>query len=93
MKNRFISGIVSIALFLIPITAHANNNVTFDGKMLDNRVYLPTRKTGEQLGAKICWNQKTKTASIQQYGDQLVDKVGPYVKILDGREFMFNFVN
>lgn len=71
MKNRFVSGIVSIALFLSPITAHANNHVTFDGKMLDNRVYLPTRKTGEQL----------------------VARVGPYVKILDGREFMFNFVN
>lgn len=56
--------------------------------MLDNRVYVPIRENGEQLGAKISWNQKTKTASIQKDGDQLVAKVGPYVKILDGRVYV-----
>lgn len=88
MKNKLISGIISTALILSPIAAHANHYVTVDGKMLDNRVYVPIRETGEQLGAKISWNQKTKTAVIQKDGNQLVAKVGPYVKILDGRVYV-----
>ncbi|MGO4106562.1 stalk domain-containing protein [Paenibacillus sp. YAF4_2] len=45
--------------------------------MVAGRVFVPIRETGEQLGAKISWNQKTKTASIEKDGNKLVAKVGP----------------
>lgn len=36
--------------------------------MLDNRVNLPTRETGELLGAKICWNQKKDNFHLEIRG-------------------------
>lgn len=87
MKSKIISGIVSTVLLLSPMVAHADNHVTVDGKMVAGRIFVPIRETGEQLGAKISWNSKTKTASIEKDGNKLVAKVGPYVKIFDGRVY------
>lgn len=35
-----------------------------DGKMIDNVTYVPLRAVGEALGAKIGWDNETKTATI-----------------------------
>ncbi|MNW48700.1 N-acetylmuramoyl-L-alanine amidase CwlA precursor [compost metagenome] len=35
-----------------------------DGFILDGRVYVPLRAVGEALGAKVAWDNKTKTATL-----------------------------
>lgn len=41
-----------------------DGNKIKDGKLVDGVTYVPLRAVGEALGAKIGWNNKTKTATI-----------------------------
>lgn len=51
---------VSGAMAVIEI----NGKKVAEGPLINGTVFAPVRAVGEALGAKIGWNQKTKTASI-----------------------------
>lgn len=88
MKNKIISGILLTGLLLSPNTAHAAIIPLDGGKLVDGRVFVPIREAGVKLGANISWNSKTKTASLEKDGNKLIAKVGPFVKIFDGRAYV-----
>ncbi|MNP23670.1 Peptidoglycan L-alanyl-D-glutamate endopeptidase CwlK precursor [compost metagenome] len=43
---------------------YVNGEKIEDGFILDGRAYVPLRAVGEALGAKVAWDNKTKTATI-----------------------------
>ncbi|MNM25400.1 N-acetylmuramoyl-L-alanine amidase CwlA precursor [compost metagenome] len=43
---------------------YVNDAKIEDGFILEGRVYVPLRSVGEALGAKVGWNNDTKTATI-----------------------------
>ncbi|MNP14677.1 hypothetical protein D3C76_1070110 [compost metagenome] len=43
---------------------YVNDAKMEDGFILDGRVYVPLRAVGEALGAKVGWDNKTKTARL-----------------------------
>lgn len=43
---------------------YVNDKRIEDGFILEGRVYVPLRAVGEALGAKVSWNNNTKTATI-----------------------------
>lgn len=43
---------------------YVNGKKIEDGFILDGRVYIPLRAVGEALGAKVAWDNKTKTATV-----------------------------
>ncbi|MGF7049176.1 lysozyme [Paenibacillus sp. DS2015] len=45
---------------------YVNGSKIEDGFILDGRAYVPLRAVGEALGAKVGWDNKSKTASIDK---------------------------
>ncbi|CAM4462907.1 hypothetical protein FHS16_003100 [Paenibacillus endophyticus] len=88
MRNIIISGILATGLLLSPISAHAAITKLDGGKLIAGRVFVPIRETGVTLGAKINWDSKTKTASLEKDEKKLIAKVGPFVKLIDGRVYV-----
>ncbi|MNW57222.1 N-acetylmuramoyl-L-alanine amidase CwlA precursor [compost metagenome] len=43
---------------------YVNGEKVEDGFILDGRAYVPLRSVGEALGAKVAWDNNTKTATI-----------------------------
>lgn len=46
------------------VNVTVNGKQIKDGKLVDGITYVPLRSVGEAIGAKIGWDNKTKTASI-----------------------------
>lgn len=88
LRSKFLIGLVSSALLLSPLTAHANNYISLNGKLVDGRIYMPLRAAGDEMKANVNWDQKTKTATLTKDGITLKAKVGPFVKLFDGRVYV-----
>lgn len=88
MKNKIIAGVVSTALLLSPMAAHANETVSLKGKLVDGRVFMPLRAAGDGIGAVTNWNQKTQTATVKKDGKVLEVKLGEFVKLFDNRVYI-----
>ncbi|WP_458123992.1 stalk domain-containing protein [Paenibacillus sp. Z3-2] len=88
MKNKIIAGLLSTALLLNPLAAHADEAVHLNGKLVDGRVFMPLRAAGDQIGAVTTWNQKTKAATVKKDGKVLEVKLGEYVKMFDNRVYV-----
>ncbi|MNP12092.1 hypothetical protein D3C76_1043120 [compost metagenome] len=46
------------------VTVIVNGKKVNDVKLIDNVTYVPLRIMSEELGAKVDWNNDTKTATI-----------------------------
>ncbi|WP_054024921.1 copper amine oxidase N-terminal domain-containing protein [Bacillus sp. FJAT-28004] len=88
LRNKLIFGLVSTALLLSPIAAHANEPVRLDGKMVDGRVFMPLRAAGDGIGAETTWNQKSQTATVKKDGKILQAKLGQFVKLFNNRVYI-----
>ncbi|MFC5471116.1 copper amine oxidase N-terminal domain-containing protein [Cohnella suwonensis] len=93
MRMKILAGLIGAALMLSPtISAYA---AEVQGKMVDDRIYVPLRYAADQIKAQVSWDNKTKTATMTKDDKQLIAKVGgPFVKVFHGRVYVqFREVN
>lgn len=53
----------------------------------DGRVYLPLRAIAEALGGQVAWDEASKTAIVDQGGQQIRMTIGKQSYQIDGREY------
>ncbi|WP_336775515.1 copper amine oxidase N-terminal domain-containing protein [Paenibacillus sp. MMO-58] len=91
-KMKILAGLTGISLLLNPIATYAEDAgiplTVLDGKLVSGRVFMPLRAAGDAIGAKIGWNQKTQTATVEKDGTVFVAKVGPFVKLFNNRVYV-----
>lgn len=89
MKKTVLVSLIGAALMVGPVSSYAANEaVGLNGILSEGRLYAPLRATGEYFGAKINWNQKSKTASLTQDGKTFNATVGDGVLLEDGTVYV-----
>ncbi|GLX71287.1 copper amine oxidase N-terminal domain-containing protein [Paenibacillus glycanilyticus] len=92
MKKTVLVGLMSAALMVGPVSSYAANDdvatLSLKGILSEGRLYAPLRVTGEKLGAKISWNQKTNTASLNKDGQTFTAIVGNGALLISGKVYV-----
>ncbi|WP_201005921.1 stalk domain-containing protein [Paenibacillus glycanilyticus] len=88
MKKTVLVSLMSAALMVGPVSSYADKAAGLNGILSGGRLYAPLRTTGVYFGAKINWNQNTKTASLTQDGKTFNANVGDGVLLKDGTVYV-----
>lgn len=95
MKKKLGLLVLSLMMAAIPVQAKENIMVTVDNQIVkfpdaqpfmdsSNRTLVPIRFVSEELGAKVDWNEKTKTVSINQKDKVVEMQIGSKTIKVDG---------
>ena len=95
MKKKLGLLVLSLMMVAIPVQAKENIMVTVDNQIVkfpdaqpfmdsSNRTLVPIRFVSEELGAKVDWNEKTKTVSINQKDKVVEMQIGSKTIKVDG---------
>lgn len=96
MKKKLGFLVLGIVMAATPLQAKTNVMVTVDNRIMtfpdaqpfmdsNNRTLVPIRFISEELGAKVNWDEKTKTVSIEQDEKNIEMKLGSSQIKLDGQ--------
>lgn len=95
MKKKLGLLVLSLMMAAIPVQAKENIMITVDNQIVkfpdaqpfmdsSNRTLVPIRFVSEELGAKVDWNEKTKTVSINQKDKVVEMQIGSKTIKVDG---------
>ncbi|MGL5381767.1 copper amine oxidase N-terminal domain-containing protein [Clostridium sp.] len=95
MKKKLGLLALSLMMVAIPVQAKENIMVTIDNQIVkfpdaqpfmdkNDRTLVPIRFVSEELGAKVDWDEKTKTVSINQDGKAIEMQLGSKQIKVDG---------
>ncbi|MDN4493369.1 copper amine oxidase N-terminal domain-containing protein [Ureibacillus aquaedulcis] len=72
------------------LAMHEHEHEIYGGKLLKGRTYGPIRAIGEELDAKVEWNNKTKVATIIKGDDTITMKAGSKVVTVNGEKIQMD---